>query len=200
MIAWNWNQRGNDSGDRTRGIAMIEFNCSGCQTALRLPDDMGGLHGQCIKCGEILSIPTATEHYWPPGVMEAKAASRSSVRVAPPGKSSAPPHNPLSDTICYSVSDTTVVATMNSAASRSASSTSAAHRSHRATRACWTATARSGQANRVSLAQVAHAPSGGSRQLKRPKWQQLHWPGCAGRQLGRVEPRCCPNGQGQQRR
>jgi hypothetical protein len=120
---------------------MIEFNCSGCQTALRLPDDMGGLRGKCIKCGEILSIPTATEHYWPPGAMEAKAASQSSIRLAqqtpvtknadararagqaasPPGKSTAPPHDPLSDTICYSVSDTTVVATANSAASKNAS-------------------------------------------------------------------------------
>ena len=38
---------------------MIEFNCSGCQTLLRLPDDMGGLRGKCTKCGEILQIPTA---------------------------------------------------------------------------------------------------------------------------------------------
>ncbi|HTM56300.1 MAG TPA: hypothetical protein VL175_19880 [Pirellulales bacterium] len=124
---------------------MIEFNCSGCQTLLRLPDDMGGLRGKCTKCGEILQIPTATEHYWPPGAKaSAPAASLSGVRAAqttatnsaiarsragqaasPAGKPSAPPNNPA-DTVVYSVSDTVVVATSKSASSKSSPGNGAA--------------------------------------------------------------------------
>lgn len=123
---------------------MIEFNCSGCQTLLRLPDDMGGLRGKCTRCGEILHIPTATEHYWPPGAkVSTPAASLSGVRAAqttatnsaarsragqaasPAGKPSAPPNNPA-DTVVYSVSDTVVVATSKSTSSKSSPGSSAA--------------------------------------------------------------------------
>ena len=77
----------------------IEFDCSGCKTTLRLSDDMAGLRAQCVKCGEVLTIPSPTAHYWPPGSQQAAArslaASTSSVVARPPAaahvKPSAPP-------------------------------------------------------------------------------------------------------------
>jgi hypothetical protein len=53
----------------------IEFDCSGCKAALRLPDDMAGLRVQCVKCGEVLTIPSPTAHYWPPGSQQAAVSS-----------------------------------------------------------------------------------------------------------------------------
>lgn len=78
----------------------IEFDCSGCKTALRLPDDMAGLRAQCVKCGEVLTIPSPTAHYWPPGSQQAAAqalAASTSSTIARPAavpaqtKPSAPP-------------------------------------------------------------------------------------------------------------
>jgi hypothetical protein len=36
---------------------------------------MAGLRVQCVKCGEVLTIPSPTAHYWPPGSQQAAARS-----------------------------------------------------------------------------------------------------------------------------
>jgi len=87
----------------------IEFDCSGCKTVLRLSDDMAGLRAQCVKCGEVLTIPSPTAHYWPPGSQQAAAkslAASASSTIARPAaapaqaKPSAPPAS-----VCDTVTD-----------------------------------------------------------------------------------------------
>jgi hypothetical protein len=88
----------------------IEFDCSGCKTALRLPDDMAGLRAQCVKCGEVLTIPSPTAHYWPPGSQQAAArsaaASTSSIVARPAAASHAKPiAEPAPASACDTVVD-----------------------------------------------------------------------------------------------
>lgn len=88
----------------------IEFDCSGCKTTLRLSDDMAGLRAQCVKCGEVLTIPSPTAHYWPPGSQQAAAqslaASTSSVVARPPAASHAKPSaEPAPASVCDTVVD-----------------------------------------------------------------------------------------------
>jgi hypothetical protein len=110
----------------------IEFKCSGCSAPLKLPDEMGGSRAQCVQCGTIFTIPSATEHFWPPGANHEPpargaesdhtlAAVRTSKRMpvskrpsqpadGPPNLAEAPLANPLTGTIHFSVSDTVVIA------------------------------------------------------------------------------------------
>ena len=37
----------------------IAFQCSGCGSALRVPDTMAGRRGKCPKCAAVNSIPGA---------------------------------------------------------------------------------------------------------------------------------------------
>lgn len=98
----------------------IEFTCSGCKASLRLPDEMGGLRGQCVQCGAVLDIPSATEHYWPPGAKPVTAA-RAALRI-PPVPPPPPSYRPsqdsdqssarpaaLRDTTSISVAQTTTI-------------------------------------------------------------------------------------------
>jgi len=89
----------------------IEFDCSGCKAALRLPDDMAGLRAQCVKCGEVLTIPSPTAHYWPPGSQQAAAqslAASTSSNIARPAVAPArakPSEQPLPASVCDTVAD-----------------------------------------------------------------------------------------------
>jgi hypothetical protein len=126
----------------------IEFKCSGCSAPLKLPDEMGGSRAQCVQCGTIFTIPSATEHFWPPGAKHAPTARdaapdhtleavRTSKRMpvpsrpsqpadGPPTLAGAPLANPLTGTIHFSVSDTVVIA--RAEASPAAESPAAQHR------------------------------------------------------------------------
>jgi hypothetical protein len=102
----------------------IEFDCNGCKAVLRLPDDMAGLRAQCVKCGEVLTIPSPTAHYWPPGSQQAAARSPApspkplaaspapARRATPVAKSPTPeptlPPASLRDTQVMDLSDTIV--------------------------------------------------------------------------------------------
>lgn len=46
----------------------VELKCDGCQTLLRVPDEMSGKRAKCTHCGTIFTIPSATQHFWPPGM------------------------------------------------------------------------------------------------------------------------------------
>ena len=90
----------------------IEFDCSGCKTTLRLSDDMAGLRAQCVKCGEVLTIPSPTAHYWPPGSQQAAArslaASSSSTIARPAAPANAKPSaEPPPASVCDTVVDLT---------------------------------------------------------------------------------------------
>jgi hypothetical protein len=107
----------------------IEFKCSGCGNPLRLPDEMGGLRAQCIHCNEVFTIPSATEHFWPPGFEPPQPQQTSGVKKpsqSPAGRSgihvrshgadssapagAAPAANSVAETIHYSVAETAVIA------------------------------------------------------------------------------------------
>ncbi len=70
----------------------VEYKCDGCQTLLRLPDDMSGKRAKCTHCGTIFTIPSATQHFWPPGMKRpAEGAPRRTPATKPAAKPAAAP-------------------------------------------------------------------------------------------------------------
>lgn len=71
----------------------VELKCDGCQTLLRLPDEMSGKRVKCTQCGTIFTIPSATQHFWPPGMKDPSEAAPRGTPAAKPASlpSTAPP-------------------------------------------------------------------------------------------------------------
>lgn len=75
----------------------VELKCSGCQTQLRLPDELAGKRAKCVQCGTVFTIPSATEHFWPPGMGPAptavhRPANGAAPQLAKAGSSVPAPH------------------------------------------------------------------------------------------------------------
>jgi hypothetical protein len=82
----------------------IEFQCPGCGSVLKAPDQAVGRRAKCNKCGASVIVPQGTEHAWPPGTGPATtgkekppeppagAPSQKTSRPAPP--SIKPPEAP----------------------------------------------------------------------------------------------------------
>jgi hypothetical protein len=66
----------------------VELKCDGCQTLLRVPDEMSGKRAKCTQCGTIFTIPSATQHFWPPGM---KGPTQSAPRRTPAAKPASMP-------------------------------------------------------------------------------------------------------------
>lgn len=69
----------------------VELKCDGCQTLLRVPDELAGKRAKCTHCGSIFTIPSATQHFWPPGMKgSAPAAPRPAAAANPATRKPAP--------------------------------------------------------------------------------------------------------------
>jgi hypothetical protein len=84
----------------------IEFDCTGCKTRLHLPDEMAGTRAKCVRCGTILTIPSPSDAFWPPGARPASNAPQQSADAAGRSRSghgeswvfASPPNSSVSDT------------------------------------------------------------------------------------------------------
>jgi hypothetical protein len=109
----------------------VELKCDGCQTVLRVPDELAGKRAKCTHCGAIFTIPSATQHFWPPGMQgsapaaprPAAAAKPATTKTAPatasfpaaPTTSAAPVATPDTAPLATPVSETEIVSAADAA-------------------------------------------------------------------------------------